>query len=109
MYIFMNNLTPRLEEFSVAVCNVLFPEDIDFTIDITREEYELENNAHGYCLEGVDENECFIDIAPNLSERETAIAIAHELVHARQLANGLDFCEEEAYNLESILTERCYH
>ena len=109
MYIFMNNLTPRLEEFTVSVVNVLFPENIDFIIDITREEEELENYAHGYCLEGVDENECFIDIAPNLTERDTAIAIAHELVHARQLANGLDFCEEEAYNLESVLTERCYH
>ena len=109
MYLFMNNLTPRLEEFSVAVFNVLFAEEPEFNIDITRQNYELEDGAHGYCFSDFDDENCFIDIAPNLSERDTAIAIAHELVHARQLAQGVDFCEEEAYNLESVLTERCYH
>ena len=61
----------------------------------------------GYC--SGDEDGCLIEINPDLTERETAIAIAHELVHARQLAQGVDFCEEEAYTLESVLTERCYH
>jgi hypothetical protein len=105
----MNNLTPRLEEFSVAVFNVLFPEEPEFNIDITRQNYELDDGANGYCFSDFDDECCFIDIAPDLSERETAITIAHELVHARQLANGLDFDEDEAYNLESVLTERCYH
>jgi len=102
MYLFMNDLSPKLQEFALAVFEVL-DFDPEFDIDIVYEDID----AHGYC--SGDEDGCLIEINPNLGPRDTAIAIAHELVHARQLANGLDFCEEEAYNLESVLTERCYH
>jgi len=102
MYIFMNDLSPKLQEFALAVFEVL-DFDPEFDIDIVYEDID----AQGYC--SGDEDGCLIEINPNLTERETAIALAHELVHARQLAQGLDFDEEEAYNLESILTERCYH
>ena len=102
MYIFMNDFSPKLQEFALAVFEVL-DFDPEFDIDIVYEDID----AQGYC--SGDEDGCLIEINPDLTERETAIAIAHELVHARQLAQGVDFCEEEAYNLESILTERCYH
>lgn len=102
MYIFMNDLSPRLQDFALAVFNVLDFEP-SFDIDIVYEDID----AQGYC--SGDEDGCLIELNPNLTERDTAIAIAHELVHARQLARGVDFCEEEAYNLESVLTERCYH
>ena len=102
MYLFMNDLSPKLQEFALAVFEVL-DFDTEFDIYIVYEDID----AQGYC--SGDEDGCLIEINPDLTERETAIAIAHELVHARQLANGLDFCEEEAYNLESVLTERCYH
>lgn len=102
MYIFMNDLSPKLQEFALAVFEVL-DFDPEFDIDIVYEDID----AQGYC--SGDEDGCLIEINPDLTERETAIAIAHELVHARQLAQGVDFCEEEAYTLESVLTERCYH
>jgi len=102
MYIFMNDLSPKLQEFALAVFEVL-DFDPEFDIDIVYEDID----AQGYC--SGDEDGCLIELNPDLTERETAIALAHELVHARQLAQGLDFDEEEAYNLESILTERCYH
>ena len=102
MYIFMNDLSPKLQDFALAVFEVL-DFDPEFDIDIVCEDID----AQGYC--SGDEDGCLIEINPDLTERETAIAIAHELVHARQLAQGVDFCEEEAYNLESVLTERCYH
>ena len=102
MYLFMNDLSPKLQDFALAVFEVLDFEP-EFDIDIVYDDID----AQGYC--SGDEDGCLIEINPDLTERETAIAIAHELVHARQLAQGVDFCEEEAYNLESILTERCYH
>jgi len=102
MYIFMNDLSPKLQDFALAVFEVL-DFDPEFDIDIVYEDID----AQGYC--SGDEDGCLIELNPDLTERETAIALAHELVHARQLAQGLDFDEEEAYNLESILTERCYH
>jgi len=102
MYLFMNDLSPKLQEFALAVFEVL-DFDPEFDIDIVYDDID----AQGYC--SGDEDGCLIEINPDLTERDTAIAIAHELVHARQLAQGLDFCEEEAYTLESILTERCYH
>jgi len=102
MYIFMNDLSPKLQEFALAVFEVLDFEP-EFDIDIVYEDID----AQGYC--SGDEDGCLIEINPDLTERETAIAIAHELVHARQLTQGLDFCEEEAYTLESVLTERCLH
>ena len=102
MYLFMNGFSPKLQDFACAVL-----EELDFVLPFDLNiDYE-DIDAHGYCFG--DEDVCFIEINPNLTERETAIAIAHELVHARQLAQGVDFCEEEAYNLESVLTERCYH
>jgi Zn-dependent peptidase ImmA (M78 family) len=91
----MNDLSPKLQEFALAVFEVL-DFDPEFDIDIVYEDI----NAQGYC--SGDEDGCLIEINPDLTERETAIAIAHELVHARQLSQGVDFCEEEAYNLESV-------
>ena len=102
MYLFMNDLSPKLQDFALAVFEVLDFEP-EFDIDIVYDDID----AQGYC--SGDEDGCLIEIRPDMTERETAIAIAHELVHARQLAQGIDFCEEEAYNLESVLTERCYH
>ena len=102
MYIFMEDLSPKLQDFALAVFEVL-DFNPEFDIDIVYEDID----AQGYC--SGDEDGCLIEINPDLTERETAIALAHELVHARQLAQGLDFDEEEAYTLESVLTERCYH
>jgi len=102
MYIFMEDFSPKLQEFALAVFEGLEFEP-EFDIDIVYDDID----AQGYC--SGDEDGCLIEIRPDMTERETAIAIAHELVHARQLAQGVDFCEEEAYNLESVLTERCYH
>jgi len=102
MYLIMSDLSPKLQEFALAVFEVL-DFDPEFDIEIIYDDIE----ANGYC--SGDEEECIIQINPDLTERETAITIAHELVHARQLAQGVDFCEEEAYTLESVLAERCYH
>lgn len=102
MYLFMEDFSPKLQDFACAVL-----EELDFVLPFNIDIVYEDIDAQGYC--SGDKDGCVIEINPDLTERETAIAIAHELVHARQLAQGVDFCEEEAYNLESVLTERCYH
>ena len=97
----------RLDEFAIAVHNVLFAE-IDHEFDINIHYIgDIEDNACGYCFHDTDDS-ISIQINNTLDTREAAITLAHEMVHARQLVNGFDFCEEEAYDLETTLTDSLY-
>jgi hypothetical protein len=97
----MEDFSPKLQDFACAVL-----EELDFVLPFNIDIVYEDIDTQGYC--SGDGDGCLIEIRPNMTERDTAIAIAHELVHARQLARGVDFCEEEAYNLETVLTEECY-
>jgi len=97
----------RLDDFALAVHNVLFAEiDHEFDINIYYMD-DIDDGACGFCFLD-DDNSINIEINNTLDTREAAITLAHEMVHARQLVNGLEFDEEEAYNLESVLTESLY-
>lgn len=98
----------RLDEFALAVHNVLFAEiDHEFDINIHYID-DIEDNACGYCFHDTDDS-INIQINNTLDTRTAAITLAHEMVHARQLVQGFDFCEVEAYGLERSLTEQCLH
>lgn len=98
----------RLDEFAIAVHNVLFA-DIDHEFDINIHYIDdIEDNACGYCFHDTDDS-INIQINSTLDTRTAAITLAHEMVHARQLVQGFDFCEIEAYGLERSLTEQCFH
>lgn len=98
---------PRLDEFALALHDVLFAEiDHNFTITIDYMD-DIEDQACGFCFLDDDES-IVIQINNTLNPREAAITLAHEMVHARQLVNGFDFCEEEAYDLETTLTDSLY-
>ena len=98
----------RLDEFALAIHNVLFSEiDHEFDINI----YYIDNiddDACGFCF--LDEDSSInIEINNTLDTREAAITLAHEMVHARQLVQGFEFCEIEAYGLENSLTMQHFH
>ena len=97
----------RLDEFALALHDVLFAEiDHDFNITIDYM-HDIDDQACGFCFLDVDES-IVIQINNTLNPREAAITLAHEMVHARQLVNGFDFCEEEAYALETVLADSLY-
>ena len=99
---------PRLDEFALALHDVLFAEiDHEFDINIYYID-DIEDNACGYCFHDTDDS-INIQINNTLDTREAAITLAHEMVHARQLVQGFDFCEIEAYGLERSLTAQCFH
>jgi Zn-dependent peptidase ImmA (M78 family) len=98
----------RLDDFAIAVHNVLFSEiDHEFGINIYYID-NIEDDACGFCFLD-DDNSINIEINSTLSTREAAITLAHEMVHARQLVQGFDFCEIEAYGLENSLTVQHFH
>jgi len=98
----------RLDEFAIAVHNVLFAEiDHEFDINIHYIS-DIEDNACGYCFHDTDDS-INIEINNTLDTREAAVTLAHEMVHARQLIQGFDFCEIEAYGLENSLTMQNFH
>jgi Zn-dependent peptidase ImmA (M78 family) len=113
MYISIDSFTPnkRIDEFAFALYDVLFDE-VDPSIMLAEEDTflnidfidDVEDEACGYCFR--DEcDDITIQINNNLSEREQALTLAHEMVHARQLVRGVEFDEQEAYTLESLLTD----
>lgn len=98
----------RLDEFALTVHNVLFADiDHEFGINIYYID-NIEDDACGFCFLD-DDNSINIEINNTLDTRTAAITLAHEMVHARQLVQGFDFCEVEAYGLERSLTEQCFH
>ena len=98
----------RLDDFAIAVHNVLFSEiDHEFGINIYYID-NIEDDACGICFLD-DDNSINIEINSTLDTREAAITLAHEMVHARQLIQGFDFCEIEAYGLENSLTVQHFH
>jgi Zn-dependent peptidase ImmA (M78 family) len=98
----------RLDDFAIAVHNVLFSEiDHEFGINIYYID-NIEDDACGFCFLD-DDNSINIEINSTLDTREAAITLAHEMVHARQLIQGFDFCEIEAYGLENSLTVQHFH
>jgi Zn-dependent peptidase ImmA (M78 family) len=98
----------RLDDFALALHDVLFAEiDHEFDINIYYMD-DIDDQACGFCFLD-DDNSINIEINNTLETREAAITLAHEMVHARQLVLGLDFCEQEAYNLESELAIQYFH
>lgn len=98
----------RLDDFALALHDVLFAEiDHEFNINIYYMD-DIDDQACGFCFLD-DDNSINIEINNTLDTREAAITLAHEMVHARQLVQGFDFCEIEAYGLERSLTEQCFH
>lgn len=98
----------RLDDFALALHDVLFAEiDHEFNINIYYMD-DIDDQACGFCFLD-DDNSINIEINNTLDTREAAITLAHEMVHARQLVQGFDFCEVEAYGLERSLTEQCFH
>jgi hypothetical protein len=98
----------RLDDFAIAVHDVLFAEiDHEFDINIYYID-NIEDDACGFCFLD-DDNSINIEINSTLDTREAAITLAHEMVHARQLIQGFDFCEIEAYGLENSLTVQHFH
>lgn len=104
----------RISEFAFALYNVLFDE-VDPSDMATEEDTflnidfidNIEDAASGYCFRDVCDD-ITIQINSNLSERDQAITLAHEMVHARQIVQGVDFDEKEAYTLESTLADSLY-
>ena len=66
-----------------------------------------EDNVFGWTLENNDQNE--IEIHDTLCEKDFITTLIHELIHVDQNIRGLlddTERENEAYNLEGMLTER---
>ena len=88
---FMCKLYPNLMEVDIEV----IPTDL------------TEDNVFGWTMETNDQHE--IEIHNNLSEKDFITTLIHELIHVDQNVRGLrddTERENEAYNLEGMLTER---
>jgi hypothetical protein len=88
---FMCKLYPNLMEVDIEV----IPTDL------------TEDNVFGWTMETNDQHE--IEIHNNLSEKDFITTLIHELIHVDQNIRGLfddTERENEAYNLEGMLTER---
>ena len=88
---FMCKLYPNLMEVDIEV----IPTDL------------TEDNVFGWTMETDDQHE--IEIHNDLSEKDFIITLIHELIHVDQNVRGLlddTERENEAYNLENMLTER---
>ena len=91
VYQFMIGLYPKLEEVDIEV----IPTDLS------------EDNVFGWTMENNDQNE--IEIHHLLTNEEYITTLIHELIHVDQNVRGLKDDterENEAYKLESMLTER---
>ena len=88
---FMSGLYPNLTTTDIEV----IPTDL------------TEDNVFGWTLENNDQNE--IEIHNQLSDKDFITTLIHELIHVDQNVRGLfddTERENEAYNLEGMLTER---
>ena len=59
---------------------------------------DMEGNVHGYCDwndSSYKARDFTISIRPNLSKKQTLLAIAHEMVHVKQYAKGELYRSEE--------------
>ena len=96
------DLPQRVFEFMQSVYPNLNNTDIEVIhTDLT------EDNVFGWTLENNDQNE--IEIHDTLSEKDFITTLIHELIHVDQNVRGLlddTERENEAYNLEGMLTER---
>ena len=81
---------------------------LDIYIDLKK---ELDGKADGYCWEGGDNRQHFIEIKKTLEGDDFITCIMHEMVHVKQQARGemqpmLAAMEAEAYEKQEILLER---
>ena len=91
IYAFMCALFPNLETVDIEVIHT------DLTTD----------NVFGWTTENNDQNE--IEIHDTLTDKDFITTLIHELVHVDQNIRGLrddTERENEAYNLEGMLTEK---
>ena len=88
------------------------------TLDITVElKSKLDGDVDGYCWEGENNREHFIEICKKLKGDDFTTAVMHEMVHVKQQArNEYDVekevkeeMEKEAYEKQEILLERWEH
>lgn len=87
---------PKLEEFAKQVAKYLRLTNYNALIEIELEAVLADGWCHG------DEEEVFITINDNLPLEEKKLALAHEMVHALQLASGRLDCEKLTFD------GRCY-
>ena len=71
----------------------------------------LEFNAEGYCWEGENNREHFVEVKKSLEGDDFKTCIMHEMVHVKQQARdesqpALQKMEDEAYEKQEILLER---
>ena len=96
------NLTNQIYQFMVGLYPNLEKVDIEvIPTDLTSD------NVFGWTLENNDQNE--IEIHYDLEDDDFITTLIHELVHVDQNVRGLlddTERENEAYNLEGMLTER---
>ena len=93
------------------------------TLDITVElKSKLDGDVDGYCWEGENNREHFIEISKKLEGDDFTTAVMHEMVHVKQQARGemkpmlkhsfitnnepMTAMEDEAYEKQEILLER---
>ena len=82
------------------------------TLDITVElKSKLDGDVDGYCWEGENNREHFIEICKKLKGDDFTTAVMHEMVHVKQQARGemkpmMTVMEDEAYEKQEILLER---
>ena len=85
------------------------------TLDITVElKSKLDGDVDGYCWEGENNREHFIEICKKLKGDDFTTAVMHEMVHVKQQARGemkpmMTVMEDEAYEKQEILLERWEH
>ena len=90
VYVFMSVVFPEIKETDVEVIHT----------DLT------EDNVFGWTLINNEQNE--IEIHNDLSERDYVTTLIHELVHVKQIVNGVTddtIREGEAYELENTLAD----
>ena len=100
----------RIRDFAFDVAHHLLSpiEEPPFDILVTFDRY-LDNDADGYCYIAEEEDDpdvCCVDINMELSEIRQAVTIAHEMVHVRQAALGVEYNEDDACGLEDELVEQ---
>ena len=97
---------PDLESLSRSIANWFldkFLPDFELDLDIIPLSFGPDD-AMGWTLQlNIDEYE--IEINRNLEEKEYITTLIHELIHVWQHVNGYQ-CEDEAYKMESYLTEQ---
>ena len=72
---------------------------------------ELDGGAEGYCWEGENNRQHFVEIKKTLENDDFKTCIMHEMVHVKQQARNefqplLQKMEDEAYEKQEILLEK---